>query len=141
MFGFYHAVGVVRKRLQQDAVRGDEAMLFITYYEINDSIPTDRRRELAKRLTLSGQFPPEGISIVRWDTSPDVQGIIIMEAEKAEDVTRALDVWRTTAPGFFKLITTTPALPILECMPFHEAGHTSGFCAKYGRVSQVLEKE
>jgi hypothetical protein len=98
-------------------LRGGEAMLFITYYELNDSIPIDQRREMAKRLTLSGQFPPEGISIVRWDISPDVQGIIIMEAEKAKDVTHALDVWRTTAPSFFKIITTIPALPILEYMP------------------------
>jgi hypothetical protein len=97
-------------------------MLFIIYYEIDDSIPTERRREIAKKLTLSGKFPLDGISIIRWDTSTDLQGIIIVDATKAEDVTHAMDVWRATEPGFFKLISATPALPILERTPIMKPG-------------------
>lgn len=95
-------------------------MLFITYYELSENMPSEQRFGIAKKLTSSGLFPPKGVNVVRWDTTPDAWGILILEAEKAEDAMRAMGVWRIAAPGIFKRTKTAPAMPIMENMPITE---------------------
>ena len=93
-------------------------MLFISYWELNENMPEQERLQIAQKLTTSGLFPPQdGVKIVRWDATPDLWGVLIMEAENAADVFRAIGMWRAAGPGFFKTIKTAPALPIEEVIP------------------------
>ena len=92
-------------------------MLFLTYWELNENMSDAQRLQIAGKLTQGGLFPPEGVKIVRWDGTPDGWGILLMEAESAADVFRALDLWRAAGAGFFKLTKTAPAMPIEELIP------------------------
>lgn len=92
-------------------------MLFITYWELNENMPETDRQAVAQKLTAAGLFPPPGINIIRWDGTPDNWGIIMFEAESAEDVMRAIDMWRAAGAGFFKVTKTSPAMPIQDMIP------------------------
>ncbi|MFQ5873496.1 MAG: hypothetical protein ACE5JL_06815 [Dehalococcoidia bacterium] len=92
-------------------------MLFLSYFELNENMPDEERLQIGQKLTSSGGFPPKGVKIIRWDATPDAWGILVMEAEKAEDVFRAIDMWRAAGTGFFKSTKTSPAIPIQELMP------------------------
>ena len=92
-------------------------MLFITYWELNENMPEPERLRIAEQMTSSGLFPPAGITLLRWDGTPDGWGVLIMEAERAEDVHRALELWRAAGAGFFKATRTAPALPIQQLLP------------------------
>jgi hypothetical protein len=100
---------------------GDRAMLFVTYWELNEAMDVRQRLEIAEKLTTSGLFPPEGVTVVRWDGTPDGWGILIVEAERVEDVQRALDLWRVSGAGFFKSTRTAPAMPIQQMIPASQA--------------------
>jgi hypothetical protein len=92
-------------------------MLFLTYWELNENMSVAERMSIAQKLTSSGQFPPKGVKILRWDETPDAWGILLIEADSAMDVALALDSWRMAGAGFFKLTRTAPANPIAESMP------------------------
>ncbi len=92
-------------------------MLFLTYWELNEDMPEEERAQVGQRLTSKGLFPPKGVRIIRWDGTPDGWGILVLEAENAADVFRALDLWRAASAGFFKVTKTAPALPVQELMP------------------------
>ena len=83
-------------------------MLFITYWELNVNTSIEERQQAAEHLTSSGIFPPEGVNIIRWDATPDGWGILITEAETAEAVGRAINMWRMAGTGFFKTTRTAP---------------------------------
>ena len=91
-------------------------MLFLTYWELNESLSSKERLNVAKNLAESGLFPPKGVKIIRWDTSPDGWGILLLEAETASDVGRTLNAWRTAVPGFFKFTKTSPAMPLQDAI-------------------------
>lgn len=91
-------------------------MLFLIYWELNEGMSLEQRMGIAQKLTESG-FPPEGVEVVRWDTTPDGWGVTILEAESAADVFRALNMWRAAGTGFFKHTKTAPALEVSESMP------------------------
>jgi hypothetical protein len=74
------------------------------------------RLQIAEKLTSAGLFPPRG-DVLRWDGTPDGWGVLIMEAERAEDVHRALELWRASGAGCFKCTKTAPALPIQQVIP------------------------
>ena len=76
-----------------------------------------QRLQVAQKLTSSGLFPPQGVNVVRWDGTPDGWGVLILEAERAEDVVRAIDLWRASGAGFFKSTRTAPAIPIQDPIP------------------------
>ena len=95
-------------------------MLFLCYWELNENMPSEERMQVAGRLTSSGLFPPEGVNIIRWDETPDGWGILLLEAEKAQDVTLSLDLWRAAGAGFFKMTKTAPAVTVEELMPVAE---------------------
>ena len=92
-------------------------MLFLTYWELNEDMSDTQRLQIAGKLTQGGLFPPEGIRIVRWDGTPDGWGTLLMEAESAADVFRALNLWRAAGAGFFKLTKTAPVMSIEELIP------------------------
>jgi hypothetical protein len=50
-------------------------------------------------------------------TSPDLWGVVVVEANPKEQVIRAISVWRVAAPGFFKMTKTVPAMPVQEILP------------------------
>jgi hypothetical protein len=91
-------------------------MLFLTYWELNEAMSVEERLQVAQKLTSSGLFPPSGVNILRWDGTPDGWGILLMEADSAADVDRALTTWRAAGAGFFKSTRTAPAQPIQEGM-------------------------
>ena len=97
--------------------RGGVNLLFITYFELNEDMPTAERTQIAQKLTWSGLFPPKGVNIIRWDSTPDAWGVVTLEAEKPEDVFRAMVAWRIAGTGFFKVTKTSPAMPVQEIMP------------------------
>ncbi len=92
-------------------------MLFLTYWELNENMSEQERLDIGQNLTSSELFPPKGVNMIRWDGTPDGWGILIMEAEEAADVVRAIDMWRAAGAGFFKTTKTAPAMPIQELMP------------------------
>ena len=91
-------------------------MLFLTYWELNENMASADRLELVRRITSSGLFPPEGLRVVRWDMTPDGWGVLIAEAETAAAMSKAVNVWRTAAAGFFKRTKTAPIMPVQESM-------------------------
>jgi hypothetical protein len=95
-------------------------MLFITYWELNEEMSHAERAQIMKKLTGSGLFPPSGVKIVRWDTTPDSWGILVADAPSPAAMYRAMTLWRTAAAGFFKTTKTAPAVPIHESMPISE---------------------
>jgi hypothetical protein len=91
-------------------------MLFVTVFELNESMPIEERMKIAQKLTSSGLFPPKGVKILRWDRTPDTWGVLTVEADSAADMMQLLDVWRMAGPGFFKSTKTCPAVPIQETL-------------------------
>ena len=89
-------------------------MLFLTYWELNENMSDEDRLQAANKLTSSGLFPSEGVNIVRWDGTPDLWGTLLVEADSAEAVMRAIGLWRAAGAGFFKFTKTAPALPVQE---------------------------
>ncbi|MBI1880228.1 MAG: DUF3303 family protein [Chloroflexi bacterium] len=92
-------------------------MLFLTYWELNENMSVEERQQIAGKLTASGLFPPKGVNIIRWDSTPDGWGIIVAEAETAADIFDAVNLWRTAGAGFFKFTKTSPAEPVQEVLP------------------------
>jgi hypothetical protein len=87
-------------------------MLFLTYWELNEDMSVEERQQVAGKLTSSGLFPPEGVNIIRWDSTPDGWGILLAEAESAADIADAINMWRAAGTGFFKSTRTAPAEPL-----------------------------
>jgi hypothetical protein len=92
-------------------------MLFLTYWELNEDMSVEERQQIAGKLTSSGLFPPKGVNIIRWDSTPDGWGIIVAEAETAADIFDAVNLWRVAGAGFFKFTKTSPAEPVHEVIP------------------------
>ena len=92
-------------------------MLFLVHWELNESMPEPQRLEAAQKLTASGLFPPAGVNVVRWDGTPENWGVLILEADNAADVFRAVGLWRVAGAGFFKSVKTAPAMPLQELIP------------------------
>lgn len=92
-------------------------MLFLVYWELNESTPVEQRLQAAQKLMSSGMFPPKNTKIVRWDGTPNGWGMLTLEADRVEDVYRAVEMWRASLPGFFHTVKTSPALPITEAIP------------------------
>lgn len=89
-------------------------MLFLTYWELDEQMSVLQRQQAAEKLTNLKLFPPENVNILRWDATPDGWGILVCEAENAEAINRAINIWRATGAGFFKVTKTSPAMPVKE---------------------------
>lgn len=92
-------------------------MLFLTYWELNENMSVGERLQVAGRLTEQRLFPPEGVDIVRWDSTPDGWGILLAEADSAAAINAAITQWRAAGAGFFKYTKTAPAMPAEEAIP------------------------
>ena len=92
-------------------------MQFLAYWELNENMSSTDRHKVADNLMSKGLFPPKGVTIVRWDATPDLWGTLILEADNAEDVFRAMELWRAAGAGFFKVTKTAPTLPVQEVIP------------------------
>jgi hypothetical protein len=62
-------------------------------------------------------FPPKGVNMLRWDMTPDLWGIAILEAENAWDVFSAVGMWLASSPGFIRMTKIAPATPVQEAIP------------------------
>jgi hypothetical protein len=91
-------------------------MLFVTYWELSEDMDVGARAALAQKLATGGLFPPAGVTVLRWDATPDGWGILVVEAETAAQVNDAIMVWRAAGKGFFKHTRTAPALPVQEAI-------------------------
>jgi hypothetical protein len=89
-------------------------MLFVTVWELNENTPVAANVGAAQKLMSAGVFPPEGVTIIRWDATPDGWGILVTEAENVGALELALTAWRAATPGFFKMTRTAPASPVQE---------------------------
>ena len=49
-------------------------MLFLVYWELNESTATEQRLQAAQKLQTSGLFPPKNAKVLRWDMTPDLWG-------------------------------------------------------------------
>ena len=87
-------------------------MLFVTYWELNENMPVNERLNIAAKLTSAGLFPPEGVKILQWITTPDGWGITLAEADSAAAISRSMEIWRMAGAGFFKSSKTAPAMQI-----------------------------
>jgi len=92
-------------------------MLFLTYWELSENIDPREASRLADKVLASGLFPCKGVRLLRFDETPDNWGIILFEADTANDVMMAIDVWRKAGAGFFKTTKTAPVVPLDEYMP------------------------
>ncbi len=92
-------------------------MQFITYFELNENMAESDRQAAAGKIMASGLFPPEGVEIIRWDSTPDLWGTLVFEADSVEKVVEAIGQWRIAAAGFFKSTKTAPVMPVQEILP------------------------
>jgi hypothetical protein len=91
-------------------------MLFLMYWELNENISVKERVKAADMLISSGHFPPENIEIIRFDITSDNWGVILVDADSAEDVSNLNNMWRIVCPGIFKMTKVSPARPVQEAM-------------------------
>lgn len=92
-------------------------MLFLTYWELNENMSVGERLQVAGKLTEQGLFPPEGVNVLRWDSTPDGWGILLTEADSAAAINAAITQWRAAGAGFFRSTRTAPALPVEDAIP------------------------
>jgi hypothetical protein len=89
-------------------------MLFITHWELNQNISGEERTQIAQKLTSSGKYPPEGVKILNWYSTPDGWGVTVFEAENEMAAIAVTDMWRMAGAGFFRLTRTAPAVTVEE---------------------------
>jgi hypothetical protein len=94
-------------------------MLFLNYWELNESISVEEQVKISQKLMSLSLVPFDGFNIIRWDMTPDGWGILLGEAESAADVHKALAMWRAAGSGFFKMTKTAPAQPVQDVIAQH----------------------
>ena len=91
-------------------------MQFITYYEIGNDVTTREILEAGETLMEAGLWPPEGMDLIRWDTTVDNWGITVAEVDEYEQMNRAILMWEAMIPGMFETIKTSPSIPVEDSM-------------------------
>ena len=93
-------------------------MLFITHWKVNEAISAEEVLQIGQTLTDEGLFPPDGVTLHRWDATPDGWGVCVWEADEYAALNRGLGVWRASASDvpFFEETTTAPAIPVEDWM-------------------------
>jgi len=92
----------------------DQKMLFLCYWELNENMPAMQHVQIAKKLTETGLFPPPGVEIIRMDKTPGGWGVTVFKADSAKAANDMISIWRISAPGFFKKVELSPAMPVME---------------------------
>jgi hypothetical protein len=90
----------------------DNKILFLCYWELSEKMPSMQHIGIAKMLTEAGMFPPPGVEIIRWDKTPGNWGVTVFKADSAEAAASLKGMWRVAAPGFFKKVKMSPAMPV-----------------------------
>ena len=65
----------------------------------------------------NGLFPPEGVNVISWISTPDLWGTVVLEADSFDQVMRAIGVWRAAVAGTFTTTKTAPAMAVQEIIP------------------------
>ena len=91
-----------------------QKMLFLCYWEISENMPTMQHIGVAKMLTEAGLFPPPGVEMIRFDKTPGNWGVTVFKADSVEAAASLIGLWRMAAPGFFKKVKMSPAMPVKE---------------------------
>ena len=91
-----------------------QKMLFLCYWEISENMPTMQHIGVAKLLTEAGLFPPPGVEMIRFDKTPGNWGVTVFKADSVEAAASLIGMWRIAAPGFFKKVKMSPAMPVKE---------------------------
>lgn len=105
---------------QKEGAMGDK-MLFISYWELNQNSNMGERLGVANNIITNGLYPPEGVNVLRFDIAPGDWGVSIFEADNSEAVFKAIGIWRSAMPGFFKSVKVSPALEVKDAMPLSGA--------------------
>ena len=72
--------------------------------------------QIAKMLTESGLFPPEGVEIIRFDRTASGWGVTVFTADSPQAAVSLVDIWKVAGEGFFKEVKVSPAMPVKEIM-------------------------
>jgi hypothetical protein len=92
----------------------NQKMLFLCYWELNENMPAMQHVGIAKMLTEAGLFPTAGVEIIRFDKTPGNWGVTVFKAESAEAAANLISIWRVAAPGFFKKVKMSTAMPVKD---------------------------
>ena len=65
----------------------------------------------------NGPFPPKGVNVISWISTPDLWGIVVLEADSFDQVMRAIGVWWAAVPGMLTTTKTAPAMAVQEIIP------------------------
>lgn len=68
-------------------------MLYIAYYEISNDVPRREILEAGESLMEAGMWPPEGMEVLRWDTTVDGWGVTVAEVDSYETINRSILMW------------------------------------------------
>jgi len=87
-------------------------MLFISYWELNETLGPKDVAELAAELLEKKLYPVEGTKILGWYITSDVPhwGITLTEAKNVEQVFKGALIWTNAKPGLFKTLKISPAM-------------------------------
>jgi hypothetical protein len=91
-------------------------MLFLTYWELSETMPAWERLNAFGKISAMGLIPFDGLTIIRWDMTPDGWGVLVAEAESAAVIDKAVSMWRVAGTGFFNFTRTAPAQPVQEAI-------------------------
>lgn len=93
-------------------------MLFISYWELNPDFDPSEMAEIAQELISKKLYPTEGVKEIGFYISTsDYWGISIDESDSEEALTRNINMWRISKPGFVKFVKTSPALEVAKILP------------------------
>lgn len=86
-------------------------MQFIGYWQLRLDKSHQELLKAAGEQGLMDAFPPDGVEILRWDVTPSDWGIVVMEAEDAEAIDKAIKMWQANQ-SWFEEIKVEPARPV-----------------------------
>ena len=114
VMAFYGSVAWGAEQKTEAAQTEAQKMLFLCYWEISENMPTMQHIGVAKMLTEAGLFPPPGVEMIRFDKTPGNWGVTVFKADSVEAAASLIGMWRMAAPGFFKKVKMSPAMPVKE---------------------------
>jgi len=91
-------------------------VLFISSFEIGRDLSEEDIIEASQTLAEAGMWSPEGMEVIRWDTTVNDWGIVISEANDYETTNRSWTMWEALVPGIFAAKKMAPAAPVEESM-------------------------
>jgi len=56
----------------------------MTYFEHNEDLSEAERLGGAGKIMEKSLFPPEGVNVISWLSSPDLWGVVVLEADTGD---------------------------------------------------------